>query len=1492
MAGDTKDVELRIRARDYSQKTLDQLTDTLAQLVKAQEEQLAAAKKGEVSARSLEKSYQALENAGKALISQAGLVKSWQNQSAALAEVKTRVEDARRAQSEYLKTVDTSEKLTKEQTAEMRRLASAVTNAERAEAKLEGRLAATGQKLSQAGVDTNNLAQANEQIVAGITRVNAALDKQDSAIENLDGDLRALAAAQERKNQVDREAVKAAADKAAAEEKAQREAAEALAITEKQLAVDRTFTEAQRKQAQAIEEAAQREAKANKLQADALNAAADEAERLSREYEKLARGSRVKMGPNLSGSVKDIADPLNAAMKSLDGIDQALTGIENKTKAANGPLKNFAQTTKELEAAQRSLQNIAGKVDAYTRQMEAVREARAEVQRHRQALAELAAQARSGSGGPELAQQMTTAQAALKRASVNMGEQVTNARKLREELKAVGVDTRNLAAANDQVSAAAVRTRTAVDGLGAAYKKYGAEVEKAGQQQKAKWFDGGRTTLSWVQRIRGEVLALTTAYVGLQAGIGLAQGAVDAQKSTDTINSRLGQMVGQDPKAIADEWDYLRAVTDRLGLSFEKTALSYSKFGIATKGAGFDTQTTRFVFEGLAEAATVARLSTDEFERALRAVEQMMSKGQITAEELKGQLGDALPGAMTDLAKSMGMSVADVLSEMEKGAISAEYVIDLARTWKKQNAEGLDAATNSMQAQLARLESAQFAFRKALADAGFINAYQEFIVSLTKVLQSDEGQRLAQSLSDGFTAVVQILQWCVENLDTLKLALSAFIGINIFGFLTKAVANFALFRTEIVGVAGALGGLITTMRTGAGVFTTVAGGAAAVGAAATGAAGAVGLLTTGLKLLARAVPVLGAALTAYEVYKLLAGDSKKEEAKKAGADISKAYQEGLAGTADPGTGGADTRVYNALGKEIERQQKALEGKTKTANLRGAKAELEERKRIVAEQYTAMAQQAEKGIKDQAKREERLQQIQKLSLAAQALEEKKFYNEQQSRGVSAGNKRIRLAEEIAQQLERIEDDLAKRQAEADPNASFEVRRAAALEAIAHEYDKLINKTKELARTGTAQQKQFAVDAQKTIQKYVEQRQNVEGMKQDQDELQRRERQLNEAISLRSTLYETLQAQRDAGLISEEEFRTRTLENNRVMGEGVANAAKSFRELVEAKKALMRPEEYQAALAQIDAVMARNNVASQNAMQALTFAQKDQARVMDEYQRKQAQIKAEEEAGRITTQAAIDAQAELNNQYRERIIMQAEEIKGLAMAAMNPGNQEAMLALIGQMDVLITKTNDARTGFSYLDQTIVTSAASAIDGAFNGMIDSLEKVVTGQMSVADGFKDMGRQSLLFFAQFMRDIALAILKQQLFNMLKNSGNPYLMAAGAALSAGSRHNGGIVNSGGQQRMVSPSVFAGAARFHEGGLPGLRANEVPTILERGEEVLTRDDPRHVLNGSGGGGGGSNKFVLLDDRARVSEAMQTTEGESATLVNIKKNLPTLRAWLK
>ena len=74
-----------------------------------------------------------------------------------------------------------------------------------------------------------------------------------------------------------------------------------------------------------------------------------------------------------------------------------------------------------------------------------------------------------------------------------------------------------------------------------------------------------------------------------------------------------------------------------------------------------------------------------------------------------------------------------------------------------------------------------------------------------------------------------------------------------------------------------------------------------------------------------------------------------------------------------------------------------------------------------------------------------------------------------------------------------------------------------------------------------------------------------------------------------------------------------------------------------------------------------------------------------------------------------------------------------------------------------------------------------------------------------------------------------------------------------GLHHTGGIVGEASAFRLASPAIFRNAQRFHSGGLPGLGANEVAAILQKGEEVLTQDDPRNTLNGgrayTGIGGG-------------------------------------------
>jgi hypothetical protein len=96
----------------------------------------------------------------------------------------------------------------------------------------------------------------------------------------------------------------------------------------------------------------------------------------------------------------------------------------------------------------------------------------------------------------------------------------------------------------------------------------------------------------------------------------------------------------------------------------------------------------------------------------------------------------------------------------------------------------------------------------------------------------------------------------------------------------------------------------------------------------------------------------------------------------------------------------------------------------------------------------------------------------------------------------------------------------------------------------------------------------------------------------------------------------------------------------------------------------------------------------------------------------------------------------------------------------------------------------------------------------------------------------------------------------------------------------------------ISPLVFLGAPRMHNGGLAG---DEVATILKRGEEVLPANDPRHrnnLANRSPEVTSMPNiRQVLVMDPAQTSAALAGSHGEKVIITHIKNNAGAIRGIL-
>jgi hypothetical protein len=108
-----------------------------------------------------------------------------------------------------------------------------------------------------------------------------------------------------------------------------------------------------------------------------------------------------------------------------------------------------------------------------------------------------------------------------------------------------------------------------------------------------------------------------------------------------------------------------------------------------------------------------------------------------------------------------------------------------------------------------------------------------------------------------------------------------------------------------------------------------------------------------------------------------------------------------------------------------------------------------------------------------------------------------------------------------------------------------------------------------------------------------------------------------------------------------------------------------------------------------------------------------------------------------------------------------------------------------------------------------------------------------------------------------------------------------------------------GASRFVSPAIFANARRYHTGGLPGLKADDIPAILKRNEEVLKEDDPRNVLNGGKADQNGKQsgnlaraiRNILVFDPADIAGAMASSAGDDVMINFVKRNAQTVRRIL-
>jgi tape measure domain-containing protein len=207
--------------------------------------------------------------------------------------------------------------------------------------------------------------------------------------------------------------------------------------------------------------------------------------------------------------------------------------------------------------------------------------------------------------------------------------------------------------------------------------------ELAGTQKAA-----GLLQSAFAQFTAGALLAnaIQTAAAQVQQ---LGAAAIEANTDLQKLELGLKSVFGSSDVA-AKQVEFLRNVAQQAGVSISDIGGAYVKFAASAQAANIPIQTTNGLFVALTKNAATLGLSGDKVTDMLNALGQMASKGTVQMEELRGQLGDALPGALPKVAQGLGITTLEMEKLARNGELLASEVFPALQKVLEQSSGEVD----------------------------------------------------------------------------------------------------------------------------------------------------------------------------------------------------------------------------------------------------------------------------------------------------------------------------------------------------------------------------------------------------------------------------------------------------------------------------------------------------------------------------------------------------------------------------------------------------------------------------------------------------------------------------------------------------------------------------------------------------------------------------------------------------------------------------------
>ena len=260
-------------------------------------------------------------------------------------------------------------------------------------------------------------------------------------------------------------------------------------------------------------------------------------------------------------------------------------------------------------------------------------------------------------------------------------------------------------------------------------------------------------------RKAGEAGALASRGMGLlQGAMGLAGGfsaaqflrssiqqAIELENATRRLSNTLG------PQGAGAALGFVRGISDQLGLSFRDLVGSYGRFTAAATAANVPLQQQQDLFTAVSRAGQSLGLTSDEVNGAFLALQQIASKGTVSMEELRQQLGERLPIALAATANGLGLSTQGLIKLVESGQLSANKFFPAFTKGLNELTSasgGMPTAAQNLQRFTNEWESLQVAFGENLLP-GIVWGVKQLTEAIKELKTQGRGVELGFAFGPG-----------------------------------------------------------------------------------------------------------------------------------------------------------------------------------------------------------------------------------------------------------------------------------------------------------------------------------------------------------------------------------------------------------------------------------------------------------------------------------------------------------------------------------------------------------------------------------------------------------------------------------------------------------------------------------------------------------------------------------------------------------------------